>query len=144
MTADRTILSADRIILTADRTIFTADRIFLSAVCTIQAYRCPNLETADHTTDLVIRGIIPVFHRDASVLFDPSSTYSYVSSYFSPYFGISRDSLSSPVYVSTLVGDSIVVDRVYRSCLVVLGGFETRADLLLLSMVDFDIILGMD
>ncbi|XP_075075305.1 uncharacterized protein LOC142162686 [Nicotiana tabacum] len=92
----------------------------------------------------VITGIILVCHRDASVLFDLGSTYSYVSSYFAPYLGVSRNSLSSPIYVSTHVGDSLVVDRIYRSCLVALSGFETRADLLLLSIVDFDIILGMD
>ncbi|XP_070002867.1 uncharacterized protein [Nicotiana sylvestris] len=63
------------------------------------------------------------------------STYSYVSFYLAPYLGISHNSLSSPVYVSMLVGDSIDVDRVYRSCLVVIGGFESRVDLLLLSMV---------
>ncbi|XP_070017561.1 uncharacterized protein [Nicotiana sylvestris] len=94
--------------------------------------------------DSVITGIILVSHREASVLFDPGSTYSYVSSYFAPYLGTSRETLSSPVYVSTPVGDSLVVDHVYRSCLVTIRGFETRADLLLLDMVDFDIILGMD
>ncbi|XP_070054277.1 uncharacterized protein [Nicotiana tomentosiformis] len=72
------------------------------------------------------------------------STYSYVSSYFAPYLGVFCDSFSSPIYVSTPVVDSIVVGRMYRSCLVVLGGFEIRVDLLLLNMVDFDIILGMD
>jgi len=46
--------------------------------------------------------------------------------------------------VSTPVGDSPIVDLVYRSCLIALSGFETRAGLLLLSMVDFDVILGMD
>ncbi|XP_075104536.1 uncharacterized protein LOC142161644 isoform X1 [Nicotiana tabacum] len=95
-------------------------------------------------SDSVITGIVPICHRDASVLFDPGSMYSYVSSYFAPHLGISRDSLSSPVYVSTLMGDSLVVNRVYRSCLIALSGFETNADLLLLSMVDFDVILGMD
>ncbi|XP_070040670.1 uncharacterized protein [Nicotiana tomentosiformis] len=95
-------------------------------------------------SDSVITSIVPVCHRYASVLFDPGSTYSYVSSYFAPYLGVSCDSLSSHVYVSTPVGDSIVVDCMYRWCLVVLGGFETRSDLLLFSMVDFDIILGMN
>ncbi|XP_070039992.1 uncharacterized protein [Nicotiana tomentosiformis] len=57
--------------------------------------------------------------------------------------GISRDSLSSPVCVCTSVRDSIIVDIVYQSYLVVIGGFETRIDLLFLSMVDFDVILGM-
>ncbi|XP_070040392.1 uncharacterized protein [Nicotiana tomentosiformis] len=33
------------------------------------------------------------------------------------------------------VGDYLIVDRVYRSCLIALSGFETRADLLLLNMV---------
>ncbi|XP_070016054.1 uncharacterized protein [Nicotiana sylvestris] len=95
-------------------------------------------------SDSVITGIVPVCYRDASVLFDPGSIYSYVFSYFASHLGISRDSLSSSVYVSTHVGDSLVVDRVYQSCLIVISGFETRADLLLLSMVDFDGILGMD
>ncbi|XP_070024834.1 uncharacterized protein [Nicotiana sylvestris] len=95
-------------------------------------------------SDAVITGIILVCHRDASVLFDPGSTYSYVSSYFAPYLGVAQDSLSSRVYVSTPVGDSLAVDRIYRSCLVTIHGFETKADLLLLHTVDFDIILGMD
>ncbi|XP_070014720.1 uncharacterized protein [Nicotiana sylvestris] len=94
--------------------------------------------------DSVITGIIPVCHRDASVLFDPGYTYSYVSSYFSLYLGVFRDSLSSPIHMSTPMGNSIVVHHVYRSCLIVFGGFETRADLLLLSIVEFDIILGLD
>ncbi|XP_070039880.1 uncharacterized protein [Nicotiana tomentosiformis] len=91
----------------------------------------------------VITCIAPVCHRDASVLFDPGSTYFYVSSYFALYLGISHDSLSSLVYVSTPVGDSIIIDRVYWSCLVVLGGFEIRVDLLLLIIGDFDVIMGM-
>ena len=55
-----------------------------------------------------------------------------------------RESLTLPVHVSTPVGDTIVMDHMYRSCAVIIGGLETRVDLLLLSMVDFDIILGMD
>ncbi|XP_070022772.1 uncharacterized protein [Nicotiana sylvestris] len=54
------------------------------------------------------------------------------------------EALSIPVYVSTLVGDSIVVDWVHCSCVVVFRGLETRVDLLLLDTVDFDVILGMD
>ncbi|XP_070020236.1 uncharacterized protein [Nicotiana sylvestris] len=92
----------------------------------------------------VIIGIVPICQRDASALFDLGSTYSYMSFYFTPHLGVSQDSLSSLVYVSTPVGDSLVVNHVYRSCLINLSGFDTRADLLLLIMVDFDIILGMD
>ncbi|XP_070015104.1 uncharacterized protein [Nicotiana sylvestris] len=95
-------------------------------------------------SDSVIRGIVLICHRDASILFNPGSTYSYVSSYFSPHLGVPQDSISSLVYISTPMGDSHVVDRVYRSCMIALSGFETRADLLLLNMVDFDVILGID
>ncbi|XP_070041035.1 uncharacterized protein [Nicotiana tomentosiformis] len=95
-------------------------------------------------SDIVITGMVPICHRDASILFDPGSSYSYVSSYFTPYLDIYDDSLSSPVCVSTSVGDSIIVDHVYQSCLVVIGGIETIVDLLLRNMVEFDVILVMD
>ncbi|XP_070025077.1 uncharacterized protein [Nicotiana sylvestris] len=88
--------------------------------------------------------MVLVCSRDASVLFDPGSTYSYVSSYFATYLVVPRDSLSAPIYVSILVGDSIIEDHVYRSCVVIIGDPETHVDLLLLDMVDFDVILGMD
>ncbi|XP_070055331.1 uncharacterized protein [Nicotiana tomentosiformis] len=80
---------------------------------------------------------------DASVLFDPGSTYSYVSSLFAHFLDIPRQSLSTSVYVSTHVGDSVVIDRIYRSCVVTFYGYETRANLLLLDMIDFE-VLGMD
>jgi len=95
-------------------------------------------------SDAVITGIISVCVKDASVLFDPGSTYSYVSSLFAPFLGVSRESLSTHVYVSTPVGDSVVVNQIYRSCIIIFCGYETRADLLLLEMIDFEIILGMD
>ncbi|XP_070020660.1 uncharacterized protein [Nicotiana sylvestris] len=88
--------------------------------------------------------VFAVCHRDASVLFDTGSTYSYMSSYFAHYLYMPRKSLISSVHVSIPVGDTIVVDRVYGSCVVTAGGLETRVDLLLLSMVDFNVILGMD
>ncbi|XP_070036397.1 uncharacterized protein [Nicotiana tomentosiformis] len=90
--------------------------------------------------DAVITGIISVCGRDASVLFDPGSTYSYVSSLFAYFLGVPHESLGSPV--SMPVGDSIV-DRIYQSCTLTFCGYETRADLLLLDMTDFEVILGI-
>ncbi|XP_070057751.1 uncharacterized protein [Nicotiana tomentosiformis] len=94
-------------------------------------------------SDAVIIGIISVCGRDASVLFDLGSTYSYVSSLFAHYLGIPCESLGTPVYVSIPVGDSVIVDRIYRSCFVTFYGYETRVDLLLLDMIEFEVILGM-
>ncbi|XP_075089596.1 uncharacterized protein LOC142170798 [Nicotiana tabacum] len=92
----------------------------------------------------MITGIVSVCHRDAFVLFDPGSTFSYVSSYFARYLDMPRKSLVSSVRVSTPMGDTIIVDCVYRSYVVTIGGLKTRVDLLLLCMVDFDVILGMN
>ncbi|XP_070054059.1 uncharacterized protein [Nicotiana tomentosiformis] len=96
------------------------------------------------SSNVVITEIIPFCHRYSSVLFDPGSTYSYVSSYFASYLIVPRDSLSASVYVSTLVGYAIVVDRIYRSCVGTIRSLETNVYLLFLDMVDFDVILGMD
>ncbi|XP_070016045.1 uncharacterized protein [Nicotiana sylvestris] len=108
-----------------------------------QCYALPARLEAE-SSDVVIIGTILVCDREASVLFDLGSTYSYASSYFAPYLVLPSDSLSIPIYVSTPVSDSIVVDQVHRSCIMVIGGLETRIDLLLLDMVDVDVILGMD
>ncbi|XP_070014280.1 uncharacterized protein [Nicotiana sylvestris] len=83
-------------------------------------------------------------HRDASILFDHGSTYSCVSSYFAPNLDISRDSLNAHVNVSMLVGNSVIVDHIYRSCLVNIAGYEIRVNLLLLNIIDFYMNLGMD
>ncbi|XP_070014467.1 uncharacterized protein [Nicotiana sylvestris] len=108
-----------------------------------QYYAFPAKPEAE-SSDIVITGIVLVCHRDASILFDPGSTYFYVSSYFVSYLVVPRDSLSPPVYVSMPVGDSIIVDHVYRLCVVTIGSLETSVDLILLDMVDFDVILDMD
>lgn len=55
---------------------------------------------------------------------------------------MAHGSLDTPMLVSTLVGDFIVVDHVYLSCVINFGGCETSVDLLLLSMVKFDVIFG--
>ena len=48
-----------------------------------------------------------------------------------------------PIRVSTPVGESVIVEKVYRSCLVTFVGSNTHVDLVILEMVDFDVILGM-
>ncbi|XP_070041004.1 uncharacterized protein [Nicotiana tomentosiformis] len=42
------------------------------------------------------------------------------------------------------VGDFVVVERFYWSCVVTFCAYKTRADLLFLDIIDFEFILGMD
>ncbi|XP_070020596.1 uncharacterized protein [Nicotiana sylvestris] len=95
-------------------------------------------------SDAIITGIISVCGRDASVLFDPGPTYSYVSSLFAHFLDIPHESLGNLVHVSIFMGNSVVVDQIYQSCVVIFFGFETREYLMLLDMTDFEVILGMD
>lgn len=47
-----------------------------------------------------------------------------------------------PIHVSTTVGVYLMVDWVYQFCLVSLAGYDTRVNIIILQMVDFDVILG--
>ena len=59
-------------------------------------------------------------------------------------FGFEPSVISKPFSIFTPVGDSIVVRRVYRGCVVTVGSQDTLIDLIELDMVAFDAILGMD
>ena len=72
-----------------------------------------------------------------SVLFDPGSTFSYVSSSFSNGLDLYCDLLDMPIRVSTPVSESVIVEKVYRSCLVTFVGSNTYVDLIILEMVEF-------
>ena len=79
----------------------------------------------------------------AFVLFDPGSTFSYVSSSFATVLNLHCELLDIPIRVSTPVGESVIVEKVYRSCLVTFMGRNPHVDLVILEMVDFDVIVGM-
>ncbi|XP_070014851.1 uncharacterized protein [Nicotiana sylvestris] len=68
-------------------------------------------------SDAMITGIISIGGRDALVLFNPGSTYSYVSSLFAHFLDVPHESLGTPVYVSTPVGDFVVVDQAWTGFL---------------------------
>ena len=56
----------------------------------------------------------------------------------------SCSSLPQPFLVSTLVGDVIVVEELYKDCVLEIGDKELIVDLMPLTIHDFDLILGMD
>lgn len=54
------------------------------------------------------------------------------------------DRLRNVSLVTTLEGESMLVEYVYKSCVISMEGRETLADLMVLDMIDFDVIFGMD
>ncbi|XP_075110082.1 uncharacterized protein LOC142181216 [Nicotiana tabacum] len=92
----------------------------------------------------VITDILLVCSHNAYAIMDPGSTFSYVTPYFAINLGLEPEQLSESFLVSTPVGESVKVTRVYRGCIVSVQGRNTKADLIELEMVDFDVIMGMD
>ena len=52
--------------------------------------------------------------------------------------------LGYDIYVSMPVGGSIVVNTVIRACPIVLPSVTLYADLIVINLREFDVILGMD
>ncbi|WMV38729.1 hypothetical protein MTR67_032114 [Solanum verrucosum] len=91
----------------------------------------------------MIIGTILVCDRMANVLFDPVSTYSYLSVQFASEFAMICDIVDTLIHVSTPLGKSVIVTHVYRACPNLFMSFQTWADLVILDMTNFDTILGM-
>ncbi|XP_070050620.1 uncharacterized protein [Nicotiana tomentosiformis] len=82
----------------------------------------------------IVTGILTVQSHDVYALIDPRSSLSYVTPYVAMELGIEPELLHESFSVSTPVGESILVARVYRDCVVTLRGRDTVADLIELRM----------
>ncbi|KAH0781790.1 hypothetical protein KY290_001388 [Solanum tuberosum] len=89
----------------------------------------------------VVTSMIKVFTLDVYALLDPRASLSFVTSYFANNFDVLPEKLCEPFCVSTPVGESILVERVYRDCVISINHKNTMVDLVELNMVDFDVIL---
>ncbi len=79
-----------------------------------------------------------------SVFIDPESTIYYVSTYFADEFDMIFDRITVPICDSTPMVEPLAVDRMYRSFLISLAQYDTWVDLIILGMVDFLVIYGMN
>ena len=89
-------------------------------------------------------GTNQVFDSGAYVLIDPGATHSFISTKFIAQVNIEIQPIDCSMVVSLPTGDSLIADRVYMRCRVIIEGHEFRANLVLLDIQDFDVILGMD
>ena len=92
----------------------------------------------------MVTGILHVFSFPVYALLDPGSTFSLVIPLVASKFDLLPEILHEPFLVSTPIGDNIRDKRVYRDCPITVLDRVTYADLIELTMLYFDIILGMD
>ena len=89
-------------------------------------------------------GLISVFDRDAHILIDHEATHSFISMGFISNVNVESQPIDCSIVVSLPTGDSRLAESVYMDSRVIIGGQEFLADLILLDIHDFDVILGMD
>ena len=90
-------------------------------------------------------GMIKISSNNSYALFDSGTIHSFISTNF-----IKRNNKLSPIslehdlYVFTPSRDVILVNLVCKNCILSIEDREMKADLLVLKMKDFDLILRMD
>ncbi|GJZ03819.1 putative reverse transcriptase domain-containing protein [Tanacetum coccineum] len=82
--------------------------------------------------------------RDVFVLFDMSLTNYMVSLTFSEHLNIRSTLSNDALSTSTPMGNIVIISHEFRNCLLRVGDIIRYANLLLLEISEFDIILGMD
>ncbi|GAV73626.1 RVP_2 domain-containing protein [Cephalotus follicularis] len=75
---------------------------------------------------------------------DSGASYCFISAHFASCLDVTPDCMSYIFDVSTLTGASMYTDSIYRSCEMSMVGIPLYADLIVLPICDFDVILGMD
>ncbi|XP_077219749.1 uncharacterized protein LOC143853939 [Tasmannia lanceolata] len=90
------------------------------------------------------RGTLHVASSYAYVLFDSRATHSFVSSSFAMLHSLPVMPMNHDLCVSTPVGSDLVANSISKTCPIRICDRELVADLILLDLDDFDVILGMD
>ena len=92
----------------------------------------------------VITGMISVYDHDAYALVDPGATHSFISVPFTERHQIESQPIDGRMVVSVPNGDTMISERIVSGSRLVIQNKDFPADLIVLGIHDFDIILGMD
>ena len=101
-------------------------------------------QEADASPD-VITGMISVYDHDAYALVDPGATHSFISVPFTERHQIESQSIDGGrMVVSVPNEDTMISERIVPGSRLVIQNKDFPADLIVLGIHDFDIVLGMD
>ena len=89
-------------------------------------------------------GTLSVNLHSAYVLFDTGATFSCVAESFVAVCGLCAESMCGTLSVSTPLGSRRMLNLICRDVNIEIGGSHLPTDLVVLDMVDFDVILGVD
>ena len=100
-------------------------------------------QEADASPD-VINGMISVYDHDAYALVDPGATHLFISVPFTERHQIESQPIDGRRVVSVPNGDTMISERIVPGSRLVIQNKDFPADLIVLDIHDFDIVLGMD
>ncbi|KAL4011563.1 hypothetical protein IC575_028624 [Cucumis melo] len=86
----------------------------------------------------------PVLGHYALVLFDSGSSHSFISSAFVLHARLEVEPLHHVLSVSTPSGECMLSKEKVKACQIEIAGHVIEVTLIVLDMLDFDVILGMD
>ncbi|KAL0533347.1 hypothetical protein IC582_030166 [Cucumis melo] len=92
----------------------------------------------------MVTGTLPVLGHYALVLFDSGSSHSFISSAFVLHARLEVEPLHHVLSVSTPSGKCMLSKEKVKACQIDIAGHVIEVTLLVLDMLDFDVILGMD
>ncbi|KAL0539586.1 hypothetical protein IC582_023802 [Cucumis melo] len=92
----------------------------------------------------VVTGTLPVLGHYALVLFDSGSSHSFISSAFVSHARLEVEPLYQILSVSTPSGECMLSKEKVKACQIEIAGHVIEVTLIVLDMLDFDVILGMD
>ncbi|XP_022897447.1 uncharacterized protein LOC111411117 [Olea europaea var. sylvestris] len=92
----------------------------------------------------VMAGILLIFELPAYVLINSEATHSFVSTTFIAKSCVAYEKIDSLLEISIPSGRIMNTNQIAKAVKLEMNGKELKADLYLLDMKDFDVILGMD
>ncbi|KAL5540955.1 hypothetical protein UlMin_044247 [Ulmus minor] len=101
-------------------------------------------DTESPTGHAAIEGMIIISNSWARALFDTGASHSFISELFVNALGLEIQPLYPPLTLMTPMGGHALVSFVCKSCVVMIESHRLLADLIVLPMTQFDVILGMD
>ena len=83
-------------------------------------------------------------HLWAKVLFDSGASHSFIVATCVRELGLEVETLENPLYVSSPLRTRVSVDMICWGCELEISEILLTADLRVMDISDFDVILGMD
>ena len=95
-------------------------------------------------TGTTVDGLVLVSSSWAHVLFDTSASHSFISALFASILRLEFETLGSVMSVGVPLGRDCELSYGCNSVRIEIGGRRFLADLVVMPMGQFDVILGMD